>query len=101
MSIKYEDVWRNLNDISDKVMRANNIIEDIDLLLTEVCDGPKEMTEDQIANILIGLKSIYEIRFRNIHDYIERSFEELSPNDPISIDNIDELMSRAHRESVS
>ena len=43
------DHWRSLN-------------EEINTLLHGLLDGEKPLTEDQIANILIGIKDLNEIR---------------------------------------
>ena len=43
------DHWRSLN-------------QEIDTLLYGLLDGEKPLTEDQISNILIGIKDLNEIR---------------------------------------
>jgi len=58
-------------DLEQHIMACWNITSDIDTL----CEGVLEsdMTTDQIANILLGMKQLYELKF----DKMFRTFEEL------------------------
>jgi hypothetical protein len=58
-------------DLEQQIMACWNITSDIDTL----CEGVLEsdMTTDQIANILLGMKQLYELKF----DKMFRTFEEL------------------------
>ena len=58
-------------DLEQQIMACWNITSDIDTL----CEGVLEsdMTTDQIANILLGMKPLYELKF----DKMFRTFEEL------------------------
>jgi uncharacterized protein YeeX (DUF496 family) len=61
-------------DLEQQIMACWNITSDIDTL----CEGVLEsdMTTDQIANILLGMKQLYELRF----DKMFRTFEQLIQN---------------------
>ena len=58
-------------DLEQQIMACWDITSDIDTL----CEGVLEsdMTTDQIANILLGMKQLYELKF----DKMFRTFEEL------------------------
>ena len=58
-------------DLEQQIMACWNVTSDIDTL----CEGVLEsdMTTDQIANILLGIKQLYELKF----DKMFRTFEEL------------------------
>ena len=57
-------------DLEQDIMYCRNIIDDIDMLYENVCDKfdmPAE-TVDRIANILLGMKELYEMRFDRLDD---------------------------------
>ena len=58
-------------DLEQQIMACWNVTSDIDTL----CEGVLEsdMTTDQIANILLGMKQLYELKF----DKMFGTFEEL------------------------
>ena len=43
-------------DLEQRIMQCWDIIDDIDMLYTNVLDAPEKLTEDQIANTLLGMK---------------------------------------------
>ena len=57
--------WRlALSDIFDfeqNIMKCWNVTDDIDLLIDAVCDG--ESSQDDLANALIGMKALYQMKF--------------------------------------
>ena len=61
-------------DLEQQIMACWNVTSDIDTL----CEGVLEsdMTTDQIANILLGMKQLYELKF----DKMFRTFEQLIQN---------------------
>ena len=64
-------------DLEQQIMACWNVTSDIDTL----CEGVLEsdMTNDQIANILLGMKQLYELKF----DKMFRTFEQLIQNKSI------------------
>ena len=58
-------------DLEQGIMKCWNITDDIDLLCEGVLEN--EMSQDDISNVLIGLKALYDIKF----DRLFRQFEEL------------------------
>lgn len=60
-------------DLEQHIMQAWITSEDLDLFLWKLMDSPDEMTEDEIANMLIGIKTIHDARMRKLWN----TFEEL------------------------
>ena len=58
-------------DLEQQIMACWNVTSDIDTLCEGVIES--DMTTDQIANILLGMKQFYELKF----DKLFRTFEEL------------------------
>ena len=58
-------------DLEQGIMKCWNITDDIDMLCESVLEN--EMSQDDISNVLIGLKALYDIKF----DKLFRQFEEL------------------------
>lgn len=58
-------------DLEQGIMKCWNITDDIDMLCESVLES--EMSKDDISNVLIGLKALYDIKF----DKLFRQFEEL------------------------
>jgi hypothetical protein len=52
----------NRFDLEQNILKCWNVTDDIDLLYRRIMDGPT-MTEDEIANFLLGMITIYNARF--------------------------------------
>ena len=61
-----------VNDLEDKIMSVWGTVEDIDTFLYRYLDSPAaEMTEDDIANTLLGIKALHEQRCQRLWDAFE------------------------------
>ena len=49
-------------ELEQDIMRLYSICEDIDLFLQQHIDGPRAFTEDEVWNILYGLRCMHELR---------------------------------------
>lgn len=58
-------------DLEQHILKCWNITDDLDVLYKAVCDT--EMDTDKIANILLGMKQLYDFKF----DILFNCFEEL------------------------
>jgi hypothetical protein len=58
-------------DLEQQILACWNVTSDIDTLCEGVIES--DMTTDQIANILLGMKQLYELKF----DKMFMTFEEL------------------------
>ena len=61
-------------DLEQQIMACWNVTSDIDTL----CEGVLEsdMTTDQIANILLGMKQLYELKFDKLFNTSEQLMQE-------------------------
>lgn len=62
-------------DLEQHIMKCWNVTEDVDLLYRTVLDGP-EMTTDEISNALLGIKTLYEMKFNELFDTFEQLVHE-------------------------
>ena len=56
-------------DLEQDIMKCWNVTEDIDLLYRNVME--KEMSSDDIGNALLGIKTIYEMKFEEMFNHFE------------------------------
>lgn len=56
-------------DLEQQILKCWNVTEDIDLLYKNVME--KDLTTDDIANFLLGMKTIYEAKFDELFDTFE------------------------------
>jgi len=57
--------------LESQIMECWNIREDIDKLMWAMRDSRSGMTEDEIDNYLIGLQSMYQVRFEKLWNTFE------------------------------
>jgi|TARA_B110000908_G_scaffold118908_1_gene139332 hypothetical protein len=60
-------------NLESDIMQVWNMVEDIDMLMCEICDserfkGLKSEDADKIANRLMGIKEIYDMRCERLWD---------------------------------
>lgn len=56
-------------DLEQEIMNAWHVVDDIKLLNENVIET--DMSRDEIANALIGLESIYDMRFQKVFNIFE------------------------------
>lgn len=66
-------------DLEQDITSCWNITEDLDVILERVLDSPKfkDMPPelcDKVANLLIGLKELYDMRFERLYDTYLQAF---------------------------
>ena len=57
------------DDLEQEIMKAWHVVDDIQLLSENVMET--NMSRDEIANALVGLESIYNMRFIKLFDMFE------------------------------
>lgn len=62
-------------ELEQDIMRLYSICEDIDLFLQQHIDGPKAFTEDEVWNILHGLKCMHELRINRVNEGLNKVLE--------------------------
>jgi hypothetical protein len=60
-------------DLEDEIMNCWHIVDDLDTLLS-VFD--KTYTEDELMNIIIGLRTLYEHKFQKLFDTFSKTIEQ-------------------------
>ena len=62
-----------VHDLEDKIMNVWGTVEDIDTFLYRYLDSPAgEMSEDDIANTLLGIKTLHDQRCQKLWDAFEK-----------------------------
>ena len=61
-------------DFEQQIMKCWNVTDEIDMLYENVME--KELTKDEISNYLLGLHTIYEMKFNKLFDMFEQLIKE-------------------------
>lgn len=56
-------------DLEQSILKCWNITDDIDTLYGTVFE--REMSKDELANYLLGLKTIYDVKFNQLFSIFE------------------------------
>ena len=72
-------------DLEQEIMKAWHIIDDIQLLNENVMET--DMSTDDIANALLGLESMYNMRFQKVFNIFEDLCEEWVEMNPMVKEN--------------
>jgi len=62
-------------DLEQQILKCWNITEEIQLLNEQVLEND-ELTKDQISNYLLGLHTIYEMKFDKLFTQFENMVKE-------------------------
>jgi hypothetical protein len=62
-------------DLESAIMLAWQTSEDLDLLFRHHGDHPVPMTEDEVGNVLLGIKVLHDLRMEKLMDTYCRKFE--------------------------
>lgn len=57
-------------DLEQAIMNCWCVVDDLDTLFEEVCESDK-IDQDMVANILLGTKQLYHLKFRKLFDMFE------------------------------
>ena len=60
-------------DLEQEILDCWHVVEELNLLFETVVDREVPLTQDQMANILLGLKELYQLKFERTFT----TFEEL------------------------
>lgn len=66
----------NRFDLEDAMSSLHNVSDDIDIILHSYMDSEIRPTEDDLANMLIGVKALHNARYQKMWE----TFEELIEN---------------------
>lgn len=62
---------KDILDLEQAIMNCWQVTGDVDNLLEQYLDHPSGMSEDDMANYLIGLKTIYGVKFNKLFSIFE------------------------------
>ena len=63
-------------ELEQQILDCWHVVDDLDILLEGVLE--KELTKDEISNIILGLKSLYQLKFDKAFDTFEKCVREKS-----------------------
>ena len=66
-------------DLESKIMDCWNIIDDMKVLTEGVLE--KDLSKDQIANVLLGLETLYQLKFEKLFDEYSKMIRENAQKD--------------------
>lgn len=66
----------NRFDFEQKIMQCWSVVEDIKTLNEQFQDNASAMTHDQVANYLLGLETIYQVKFEQLFNMFEQMIRE-------------------------
>ena len=76
----------NRFELEDAMSNLHQIGEDIETIIYAIGDSPIKHTEDQLLNMLIGIKQLHDTRYQKMGN----TFEQLIQNGTISNKNTGE-----------
>lgn len=62
-------------DLEDTIMAAWQTENDLELFVEQYYDGSKIMSQDDVANVLIGLKEIHSLRMNKLWDTFTKTYK--------------------------
>ena len=74
----------NRFDLEEDMSNLNQIGEDIETIIYAIGDSPNKYTEDQLLNMLIGIKQLHDTRYEKMWT----TFEHLIKDGTISNKNV-------------
>ena len=86
-------------DLEQDISYCNNVVDDLEMIYEHILDHPKysmpSETADRIANLLLGMKELYEIRFDRLNDTFAQAFR-LNQYHPMKKDDFIEEIDDSH-----
>ena len=67
-------------DFEQQLLDCWNITKDIKTVYEGICDSSPPMTEDQTVNALMGLETLYELKFNKLWSMFENGVHQQSTN---------------------
>jgi hypothetical protein len=81
---------KNIFEFEQALFKVWNITEDIEMLYEAAMQESGGLSVDQIANTLLGMKQLYELRFEKLYEHYRKA----SVNHFSSISQIEELKAK-------
>jgi len=71
-------------DLEQSIMQCWNVCDDIDLVYSQTMNHSTPLTHDEMANILLGMKSLYHMKFEKCFGEFEDVCKEYWKNKKLS-----------------
>jgi hypothetical protein len=68
-------------DLESAIQTVWNTKDDLELITQQMVDGSEPMTEDELANVMIGLSELHDIRCKKLFSVFETMLREKSFTD--------------------
>jgi hypothetical protein len=68
-------------DLESAIQTVWNTKDDLELITQQMIDGSEPMTEDELANVMIGLSELHDIRCKKLFSVFETMLREKSFTD--------------------
>ena len=72
MTIDKDQIIENLEQ---HIVECRRIVDDVNLLYKEVMDNDLHKDQDKLANALLGLCTIYEMKFEQVFNTYEKTLK--------------------------
>ena len=63
------------NLMEDKIMRVWATSDDLEDFITHYYEGTKHMTDDEVFNVVWGIKELHDIRMQQLFEAFKRAFQ--------------------------
>ena len=103
----------NRFDLEEAMSNLHQIGEDIETIIYAIGDSPIKYTEDQLLNMLIGIKQLHDTRYQKMWNVFEQLIENKTiTNKNVDCDfddfdeeefqrNIEEELDKKHKEAIA
>ena len=58
-------------ELEQSIMQCWNVVDDIKLISHQIYDRSKPFTDDELGNLLIGIESMYQLKFEKCFNEFE------------------------------
>lgn len=58
-------------DLEQQILSCWNVVDDINLLYETVLERSTPLTQDEMANVLLGMKELYQLKFEKLFSIFE------------------------------
>jgi hypothetical protein len=65
----------NPYDLEEAIMKAWQTSNDLEMFFKHYGDSPSPMTEDEVANMIYGIKQIHDMRMEHLFDMYRAQFK--------------------------
>ena len=64
-----------LHEMEKMIMDCWHVVDDLEVVFKQVCDGQREPTTDELTNTLMGMHQLYHWKFEQLFDKYEDCIE--------------------------